>query len=44
MENWLAIERIAATELEQAYLGLQTLDALIANIEAIAAEGFVPIK
>ena len=43
-ENWNAIERTAATELEQAYLGLQTLDALLANIEATAAEGFVPIK
>lgn len=43
-ENWLAIERIAAIELEQAYLGLETLDQVIANIEATAAEGFVPIK
>jgi multiple sugar transport system substrate-binding protein len=44
MENWIAIERTAAIELEQAYLGLQTLDALIDNIETTAAEGFVPIR
>lgn len=44
VENWIAIERTAATDLEQAYLGLETLDEIIANIEAAAAEGFVPIK
>jgi multiple sugar transport system substrate-binding protein len=44
MENWNTIERTAAIELEQAYLGLQSLDALIDNIETVAAEGFVPIK
>jgi multiple sugar transport system substrate-binding protein len=44
MENWIAIERTAAIELEQAYLGLQTLDALLDNIEATAAEGFTPIR
>lgn len=44
IENWNTVERIAATELEQAYLGEQTLDEVIANIEAMAAEGFIPIK
>jgi multiple sugar transport system substrate-binding protein len=44
IENWNTIERIAAAELEQAYLGAQTLDEVIANIEAMAVEGFVPIK
>jgi len=44
VDNWIAIERTAATDLEQAYLGLETLDEIIANIEATAAEGFVPIK
>jgi multiple sugar transport system substrate-binding protein len=44
IENWNAIERTAATELEQAYQGAETLDEVIANIEAMAAEGFIPIK
>jgi multiple sugar transport system substrate-binding protein len=44
LENWNTIERTAAIELEQAYLGLQDVDAIIANIEATAVEGFVPIK
>ena len=38
VENWIAIERTAATDLEQAYLGLETLDEIISNIEAAAAE------
>jgi multiple sugar transport system substrate-binding protein len=44
IENWNAIERTAAIELEQAYLGFQTLDGVLAGIDATAAEGFVPIK
>lgn len=44
LENWNAIERTAAIELEQAYLGFQTLDELLASIEATAAEGFIPIR
>lgn len=44
LENWNAIERTAAIELEQAYLGSQTLEGLLAAIEATAAEGFIPIK
>ncbi len=44
VENWAAIERVAAIELEQLYLGAQTLEVTIANIQAAAAEGFVPIK
>jgi multiple sugar transport system substrate-binding protein len=44
VENWNAIERTAAIELEQAYLGLQDVDTVIANIKATAVEGFVPIK
>ncbi|RIK36132.1 MAG: sugar ABC transporter substrate-binding protein [Chloroflexi bacterium] len=44
LENWNAIERTAAIELEQAYLGFQSLEGLLAGIEATAAEGFVPIK
>jgi multiple sugar transport system substrate-binding protein len=44
LENWNAIERTAAIELEQAYLGFQTLEGLLAGIDATAAEGFVPIK
>ncbi len=44
LENWPAIERTAATELELAYLGAQNLETVITNIEASAADGFVPIK
>jgi multiple sugar transport system substrate-binding protein len=44
LENWNAIERTAAIELEQAYLGFQTLEGLLAGIDATAEEGFVPIK
>jgi multiple sugar transport system substrate-binding protein len=43
-ENWIAIERVAATELEQGYMGLQPLDTVIANIQAAAADNFVAIK
>lgn len=43
-ENWIAIERVAATELEQGYMGLTDLDTVIANIQAAAAEGFIPIQ
>jgi multiple sugar transport system substrate-binding protein len=44
IENWNAIERTAANEFEQAYLGQQSLDDAIANIEAMAADGFIPMK
>jgi multiple sugar transport system substrate-binding protein len=44
VENWIAIERTAAIELEQAYLGLQTLEALLESIQTTAADGFVMIK
>ncbi|RME63790.1 MAG: hypothetical protein D6790_04180 [Caldilineae bacterium] len=44
VENWVTIERTAAIELEQLYLGAQSLDQTIANIQAVAAEGFIPIK
>lgn len=44
VENWVTIERIAAIELEQLYLGAQTLDTTIANIQAASMEGFVPIR
>jgi multiple sugar transport system substrate-binding protein len=44
VENWNAIERSAAVELEQAYLRQQTLDQAIANIDAIATNGFIPIR
>ena len=44
LENWAAIERVAATELEQLYLGTQSLDVTIANIQAASLDGFVPIR
>lgn len=44
VENWVTIERIAAIELEQLYLGAQGLDETIANIQAAAAEGFLPME
>jgi multiple sugar transport system substrate-binding protein len=44
LENWPAIERTAATELELAYIGAQDMETVITNIEASAADGFVPIK
>lgn len=43
-ENWPAIERAAATELEQAYMGFQSLDALIYNIQVAAESGFEAIR
>lgn len=42
-ENWPAIERTAATELEQAYMGFQSLDTLIHNIQVASESGFVAI-
>lgn len=44
VENWVTIERTAAIELEQLYLGAQSLDQTIANIQLVAEEGFIPIK
>lgn len=44
LENWPTIERVAGTELEQAYLGHQAVDDVITNIHAAASDGFVPIK
>lgn len=44
LENWPAIERTAGTELEQAYLGGESIDNVISNIEAAASDGFVTIK
>lgn len=44
VENWVTIERIAAIELEQLYLGAQGLEETIANIQAASVDGFVPIR
>lgn len=44
VENWATIERTAAIELEQLYLGAQGLEETIANIQAASVDGFVPIK
>lgn len=44
LENWAAIERVAAIELEQLYLGSQTLEATIAHIQAASVDGFLPIQ
>lgn len=44
IENWVTIERVAAIELEQLYLGAQSLEVTLANIQTAAVEDFVPIK
>jgi multiple sugar transport system substrate-binding protein len=44
LEKWVTIERVAAIELEQLYLGAQTLEATIGNIQSASLDGFVPIK
>lgn len=44
LENWPVIERAAGIELEQAYLGYASLDEVIANVHAVASDGFAPIK
>lgn len=44
LENWVRIERTAAIELEQAYLGLTTLSNVVDHIQNESADGFSPLK
>lgn len=44
VENWARIERTAAVELEQAYLGERTVDVVISAILSEAELGFVPLR
>lgn len=44
LENWAAIERTAGTGLEQAYLGHESMEGVITAVQAIASEGFAPIR
>jgi multiple sugar transport system substrate-binding protein len=43
-ENWIAIERVAGTEFELAYLGQITLEEAVENIQTASLEGFVPLR
>lgn len=44
LENWVRIERTAAIEFEQAYLGLTTLPDVVDHIQAEARDGLKPLK
>ncbi|MCB0113346.1 MAG: extracellular solute-binding protein, partial [Caldilineaceae bacterium] len=44
LENWVRIERTAAIELEQAYLGLTTLPDVVDHIQSESLDGFAPLK
>ncbi len=44
LENWVAIERSAAIEFEQVYLGLQPYSFAISNVQDASLEGFIPLK
>jgi multiple sugar transport system substrate-binding protein len=44
LENWVEIERAAGIELEQVYIGQQSLDVAINNIQNAAATSFAPLE
>jgi multiple sugar transport system substrate-binding protein len=44
LENWARIERTAAIEFEQAYLGLTTLPDVVDHIQAESVDEFNPLK
>lgn len=44
LENWVRIERTAAIEFEQAYLGLTTLSDVVDHIQSESIDGFRPLQ